>query len=158
MPNYDFKKDLPIAIATEEEIAEELIATYKAEILERSNHKLYDLMVKMDGRYWSIEIKEDFTCEKTGNVGLEYECSGKPSGINVTTADFYIYKIHRPSEIVYFAIATRRLKEMINKKMYFRIVNGGDAGSNSMNYLFKYEVFIQEIPNQSKIMWKGKPK
>ena len=30
---------------------------------------------------------------------------------------------------------------MIKEKKYFRIVNGGDEGSNSMNYLFKYSVF-----------------
>ena len=38
-----------------------------------------------------IEIKtERDWWEKTGNIALEYECNGKPSGINATESDYWI--------------------------------------------------------------------
>lgn len=38
-----------------------------------------------------IEVKTDFMAHETGNIALEYESRGKPSGISVTEADFYAY-------------------------------------------------------------------
>lgn len=38
-----------------------------------------------------IEVKTDFMAQETGNIALEYESRGKPSGISVTEADFYAY-------------------------------------------------------------------
>ena len=38
-----------------------------------------------------IEIKtERYWCKKTGNIAIEYECNGKPSGIDKTESDFWI--------------------------------------------------------------------
>lgn len=36
-----------------------------------------------------VEIKNDFHIDRTGNIAIEYECRGKPSGISVTEADWY---------------------------------------------------------------------
>lgn len=38
-----------------------------------------------------IEVKTDFMAQETGNIALEYESRGKPSGISITEADFYAY-------------------------------------------------------------------
>ena len=39
-----------------------------------------------------IEVKtERDWWYKTGNIALEYECNGKPSGINATTSDYWIH-------------------------------------------------------------------
>ena len=144
MPNYNFRKDLPIAQNTEHEIALLLTNLYGAEILEFSHDNRYDILAKMPANIgtFSFEVKEDFTCEKTGNIGLEFECRGKPSGIAVSQADFYIYKMHTPTNgIQIILISTNKLKRMIRENKYFRIVNGGDKDSNSMNYLFKLAVF-----------------
>ena len=145
MPKYNFKEDFPIARNTEKEIASMLRKKYGAIILEDSNNdNRYDIRAVIQGREITIEVKEDFTCKKTGNVGLEYSCRGKFSGISVSQADYYIYKLHtRSSGIQYFLHRTSTLKQLIESKLYFREVNGGDKGSNSLNYLFKYELFIQ---------------
>jgi len=143
MPNYDFKKDLPIAVETEKEVAKILEEKYNANILEFSHTNKYDILAEIKNKKYTFEVKEDFTCEKTGNVGLEFRCRGKPSGIQTSQADFYIYKIHaQDGSIGFYLSKTSTLKKMIDDKKYFRIVNGGDVGSNSMNYLFKYETFI----------------
>jgi hypothetical protein len=144
MPNYNFRKDLPIAKQTEKEVAQFLTDCYGAHILGFDDTNRYDFLMQIEDKLIRIEVKEDFMCEKTGNVGLEYECRGKPSGLAVSEADYYIYKLHTKDHgIVYVRHSTAKLKEMIEKKLYSRIVNGGDKGSNSMNYLFKYAVFIQ---------------
>ncbi len=38
-----------------------------------------------------IEVKTDFMAHETGNIALEYESRGKPSGIAITEADYYAY-------------------------------------------------------------------
>jgi len=144
MPHYNFKKDLPIAIATEIEIAELLKKIYNATILAFEHTNKYDILVSINGKEYTFEAKEDFTCERTGNVGIEYSCRGKPSGIEVSQADYYLYKLHTKDYGIQFILhSTRILKRKIENKEYFRTVNGGDPGSNSLNYLFKYDVFIQ---------------
>ncbi len=144
MANYNFQKDLPIAKKTELDIAKALENRYNAKILGIENTNKYDILASVAGIICTFEIKEDFTCEKTGNVGVEFSCRGKASGIEVSLADFYIYKLHTALHGIQYVIhKTVEIKEMIKRKSYFRIVNGGDIGSNSMNYLFKYNVFIK---------------
>jgi hypothetical protein len=144
MPNYDFKKDLPIARATELEVAGLLYKNYNAKLISSNHTNEYDLLISIDGKKTTIEVKEDFTCEKTGNIGLEYESWGRPAGIAVSKAAFYVYKAHTKNGIKYILHKTQTLKDKIAKQTYFRIVCGGDVGSNSMNYLFKYNEFIKD--------------
>jgi hypothetical protein len=144
-PNYDFAKDLPIAKKSEKQIAEFLVEKQNMTYLGSSdtlpNVKKSDFDIKMkfnaSGTEVTIEIKEDFTCERTGNVGVEFESWGRVSGIEISKADFYLYKIHQPDgKIGAYIIATKKLKQMIADKVYHRIVVGGDPGSFSKNYLF----------------------
>lgn len=148
-PNYDFDKDLPIAKETERQIAKFLIEKQNMSFIGTSDtipnvdRADFDVRMKFNqsGTIVDIEVKEDFTCERTGNVGVEFECRGKKSGIERTKSDFYLYKVHQPNrKIGVYIIATKKLKDMIADTLYHRIVNGGDPGSNSMNYLFKLEV------------------
>jgi len=144
MPNYDFKKDFPISQETELEVAE-LLITKGAEVISFNNDNKYDILIKYKGKEAKVEVKEDFTCKKTGNIGVEFSCRGKPSGISVSEADFYIYKAHEPTnEIHFYMMKTKNLKKLIKNKLYKRIVNGGDRYSNSLNYLFDLE-YIKQI-------------
>ena len=151
-PNYDFKKDVVIAEKTQIQIAKYLEKTQGMKFLDESsvakgNHADYDIRMLTPGqREITIEIKEDFTCERTGNVGVEYECRGYPSGINRSKADFYMYKIHRPdSKVGLYVVQTSKLKQMIADELYFRTVVGGDPGSNSKCYLFKLDVIANNF-------------
>src|SRR5689334_5275659 len=115
MPNYNFGQDLPIAEVTEKEIAKKLEDFYGWTVLEFCHTNEYDLKIESFlGKIFTIEIKEDFTCYKTGNIGVEYESWGRPSGIAVSKANFYIYKVHTPlgGEIDYRWIKTKKLKEI----------------------------------------------
>ena len=143
MPHYDFKKDFAIAQKTEHEVAKLLEDTYGLSILGFNNNYKYDILLKStEGKKFTIEVKEDFICETTGNVGLEFECRGKLSGISISEVDYYLYKLHtRDYGIIFVVQKTKMLKQKISDEKYFRIVNGGDEGSNSMNYLFKLREF-----------------
>jgi hypothetical protein len=153
MPNYDFNKDLPIARKTERQIANYLVEKGMTFVSECNNSD-YDLLMKRpDGSNFTVEIKEDFTCERTGNVGVESESWGRLSGISVSKADYYLYKVHEPNgQKNMYLIRTSKLKKMIERNLWFREVVGGDPGSNSRNYLFKLNVvkdnfaFIGTLP------------
>lgn len=60
-----------------------------------NDNNAYDILVEKDDKQFKVEVKQDFTCYKTNNIGVEYECRGKESGIMVSKADIYIYKIHQ---------------------------------------------------------------
>lgn len=135
--NYD--KDISISKATEIEISKKLFEYYGWKTVKFNNDNRYDLLIKKNNKFITIEIKEDFTLERTGNIGIEYWSRGKFSGIDVTKSKYYLIKAHRPNEIIFLLIKVEDIKEMIKKKEYFRIVIGGDKGSGSANYLFKYD-------------------
>ena len=40
-----------------------------------------------------LEVKKDDWTVRTGNIAIEFECRGKPSGIQVTEADFWCHVI-----------------------------------------------------------------
>jgi hypothetical protein len=59
---------------------------------------------------------------KTGNIYIEYESRGKPSGIATTQADYWVYKIAEFKAIV---IKTDELKILVKQ-----LVNEGKARPN----------------------------
>lgn len=148
MPHYNFKKDLIEAKKTEKEVGNLLPKVKECEVIAYEDTNKYDILV-LEGKgenakKTKYEVKEDFLCEFTGNVGLEFECRGKSSGIQTTEADYYVYKVHTKNYgIQIFQIPVSILKEMIEDKLYFRIVSGGDVNSNSKNYLFRYSTFVK---------------
>lgn len=145
-PNYDFQKDLPVARKTENEVCRLLCNTFNLKFVSDCRDNRYDLMMEnSSGHPVTFEVKEDFTHARTGNIGVEFECRGKPSGISVCQADFYVYKVHNSDNTTcVYLIRKSKLQKMIADKLYHRIVNGGDIGSNSMNYLFKDSVFYAQ--------------
>lgn len=141
MGNYNFDEDLNVAKQTEHEIGLLFAEYYGWNLVSMSNHKGYDLVLEKNGRNVLVEVKEDFAVGKTGNVAVEFSCRGKPSGISTTQADFWLYRLHMNEGLIHVLLETDELKRKIELEKYFRTVNGGDEGSNSLNYLFKLEEF-----------------
>ena len=72
-----------------------------------------------------LECKVDRLCQKTGNVFIEFEDAGKPSGISKTTALYYaiaLYKKERKKQI-WVLIPTDILKKLMKK---YPVKSGGD--------------------------------
>lgn len=143
MSNYNFDKDLLRSKNTELEIADILKNQHPGiQNIDFLNNNKGDLQIHLIDGIITIEIKEDLMAAKTGNVAVEYECRGKLSGISVTKAEVIIYKIHNSDKsITYFLIKTDELKKSIKNKWYDRTVTGGDVGSNTKMYLYKYNKF-----------------
>lgn len=78
----------------------------------------------------TIEVKTDFLADKTGNIAVEYESWGKPSGIATTSARHWVFVI--PGKIALF-VETTRLKE-IARRFYQdgKVVKGGDLDKSKM--------------------------
>ena len=71
-------------------------------------HKEYDVIID-DIQY---EIKADTIGERTGNIAIEYEGNGVPSGIETTTSQFYVYYLIGAEEVCYL-IPTQFIRDLI---------------------------------------------
>ena len=92
------------------------------------NRCFKDYDIKLDGKT-TIEVKADRLAHKTGNVVIEYQCNGKPSGIESTRADFWLYFIDKTNEVYRFR--PTEIKEFICK-LNPRSVKGGDGYRSRM--------------------------
>lgn len=134
MGYYDFTTDLLNAQSKEVELADLLRARGKVAYVSLNNDSRWDLEATMpDGRFVTVEVKNDMLHARTGNLGVEFECRGKKSGINVTMADWWCFALHDG----FWVIPTHKLRDLIDRKLFFRVAVGGDAGSCTKMYLFK---------------------
>ena len=94
-----------------------------------------------------IEIKtERDWWDKTGNIALEYECNGKPSGISATTSDYWIHILAKGKKnhcMIVFEVS--RLKKIVNqyKETHTRMV--GDRNASKCVLLPIKKLFDKEI-------------
>ena len=87
----------------------------------------------------TIEVKTDFLASITGNIAVEYESRGKPSGLSVTKASHWVFVI--PNKIAIF-VETNQLKEIARE--YYKkgsIRSGGDLDSSRLILIPIKELF-----------------
>lgn len=103
----------------------------------------WDVKLKRGSLEAKYEVKADRLSAKTGNLCIEYECSGLPSGISTTEANYYAYFIiHGSSEDLYI-IPVPHIKELIAQGAYKKM-KGGD-GYRSRFYLIPKVVFADYL-------------
>ena len=83
---------------------------------------------------------------KTGNIALEYECNGKPSGINATESDYWIHILAKGNKnhcMLVFEV--KELKKIVKKykEQYTRMV--GDRNSSKCVILPIRKLFDVEV-------------
>jgi hypothetical protein len=89
-----------------------------------------------------IEVKTDRLTQKTGNVYIEYESRGKPSGIRTSEADFWVYKINQHQAIIIEKNELKRkLKHLVDIGKAKMGVKGGD-NNTSLGILVKVKELI----------------
>ena len=77
-----------------------------------------------------IEVKRDSWVGRTGNIAIEYTSRGKPSGIAVTEADYWIIIFSKEyKDKLMLVIETKRLKEVARR--YGRLGYRKDMGDNN---------------------------
>ena len=90
-----------------------------------------------------IEVKsERDDWKRTGNIAIEYECYGKPSGINATEADYWFHNLC-VGEDVYATLVfkTENLKKIIDSLERKVSVNGGDHNASRMYLISLQKLF-----------------
>jgi len=136
----NFKDDVKVGESGEEYIKNFLKNKGYKFISENKDYR-YDLLMSFNDVKITYEVKTDvFVSPKkdTGNLVVEFECRGKPSGLSVTEADYYVYYMPKLKEI--WNIKINDLKALIQDND-FRKVSGGDVGSETKMYLIKREVY-----------------
>lgn len=140
MAHYNFVRDLAVGKETEKEAAKLLEKHFEFDSLEFNNDNKYDIKTISGEDSKTFEVKTDLMCGRTGNFAIEYECRGKPSGIVTTEADYWIYKL----DDGFYMTTVEVFKGIIEEEKYFRMVTGGDRGSNTKMFLFKLPM-IKEL-------------
>jgi len=101
--NNDFRYDLKVG-----QVAEKMLA----DILEGKK----------------IEVKKDLQAHKTGNIFVEYESRGKPSGLATSEAEYYCYFL---SDEHFVIIKSDRFKAICRNFLNTnRDIKGGDSNTS----------------------------
>ena len=90
-----------------------------------------------------IEVKsERDVWKRTGNIAIEYECYGKPSGINATEAYYWFHNLC-VGEDVYATLVfkTENLKKILDSLERKVSVNGGDHNASRMYLISLQKLF-----------------
>lgn len=93
----------------------------------------------------TIEVKtEREKWKSTGNIVIEFESRGKPSGIATTDADYWFHNLALGEDIVMTLVfPTKILKNYIVQAMP-RVVRGGDNNTSRL-YLLNLQDLVKMI-------------
>ena len=94
-----------------------------------------------------IEVKSERDMwAKTGNIAIEYESYGKPSGINATEADYWFHNLCIGKDtFATLVFDVPSLKRIIENLDYKKSVSGGDNNASRMYLLNLQKLFSSEV-------------
>ena len=94
-----------------------------------------------------IEVKsERGMWQKTGNIAIEYESYGKPSGIEATESDYWFHNLCIGKDTyATLVFKTEVLRKIINSLDYKKSVNGGDHNASRMYLLNIQKLFSSDV-------------
>ena len=144
MGHYQFDLDYERSRKVEERVAHRICEKFNLKKVRGSKYSSWDFQL-MDGdnKIISFELKEDFITQFTGNIAIEFQYRGVPSGIYRTKSDYYIYRIVRSNSgkrPIHLMFSVETLLRLIVTRQYKNIGVGGDPGTNTLFYLFDYDI------------------
>jgi hypothetical protein len=94
-----------------------------------------------------IEVKSERDMwARTGNIAIEYECYGKPSGIAKTEADYWFHNLcigdNTFATLVFDVPSLKRIIRNLDEK---RTVSGGDNGAARMYLVNLQKLFSTDV-------------
>lgn len=94
-----------------------------------------------------IEVKsERGVWWKSGNIAIEYESYGKPSGIEATESDYWFHNLCLgDTTFATLVFRTDVLKNIIGQLDHIRSVNGGDGYKSKMYLLNLEKLFSTDV-------------
>lgn len=119
----EFQKSLEIGLKIEEKVLAVLQKKYKSATIVNA-YKGYDIWIPEIHK--SVEVKQDYKSKHTGNIVVEIEMYGKPSGLLSTTADFWVFSDHQES---FIQMPVRSIFKCIclNNLKYSEFIGKGDT-------------------------------
>ena len=79
---------------------------------------------------------------KTGNIAIEIECNGKPSGIMVTKADYWVHILANGDKDYCRLIFDTKTIKKLTKKYIGTLKNGGDGWRSKFVLIPLSEIFL----------------
>ena len=94
-----------------------------------------------------IEVKSERDLwQRTGNIAIEYESYGKPSGINATESDYWFHNLCIGEEVfATLVFNTDSLKRIIDGLDHKKSVSGGDHNASRMYLLNLQKLFSSDV-------------
>lgn len=145
MAHYNFVKDLNEGKAGEAVFFQALKTLYNAEFVSDNNTNSHDMILHFPEATpfgvndVSFEVKTDVYKRDTGNMFVEFECRGKPSGIVVSQAEWFVTNFKHLKEM--WCIPTHELKALLETNHFYQTENSGDIGSRTRGYLVPRKSF-----------------
>jgi len=79
---------------------------------------------------------------KTGNIAIEIECNGKPSGIMVTKSDYWVHILANGDKDYCRLIFDTKTIKKLTKKYIGTLKNGGDGWRSKFVLIPLSEIFL----------------
>ena len=94
-----------------------------------------------------IEVKsERGMWQRTGNIAIEFESYGKPSGIAATESDYWFHNLCIGKEVFCTLVFDiNSLRKLINNLDYKKSVSGGDHNASRMYLLNLQKLFSSDV-------------
>ena len=94
-----------------------------------------------------IEVKaERGMWMQTGNIAIEYQSYGKPSGIEATESDYWFHNLCiGDNEYCTLVFKTDVLRTIVNNLDYFKTVSGGDNKASKMYLVNLQKLFSKDV-------------
>ncbi len=143
MNHNDFYENLEFAQNGEACVASLLCGRFKDfKLVGYNDDNKYDIVASVGDKMVNIEVKEDVRIKDTGNVVIESESWGKPSGIMTTQSDFWIFRWHLGDSIQHWLYRTSNIKEAITDVAYYNRRKMTHTDSKNRLYFFKLDKFL----------------
>lgn len=143
MSNF-YNRDLPYGEAGELVVLDLIRLKHPMAHKIEGNHAEYDIMIPETNK--TVEVKRDAKAHKTGNVFIEIRCNGFDSGLNITTADHWVYMI---KDKIYLITPSCIRLCIENNKIYetLHYIQGKeiDAYVIPLNFLYNYCIKVYEL-------------
>ena len=84
--------------------------------------------------------------QKTGNIAIEYQSYGKPSGIDATESDYWFHNLCIGKDTyATLVFKTEVLRKIIDSLDYKKSVSGGDHNASRMYLLNIQKLFSSDV-------------
>lgn len=153
----DFQKSKSIG-----KFGENLVSNYlklgKIEVSsndDKNTRSHYDLLCQLGNKKFTVEVKLDYLCSKTGNMAIEISNTktGVDSGLTVSRATLWAVLVKDEENWVVFLTKTETLRDYIKNNQGREFKGAGDGNATLLLYKMQDILYIfKRIDNLGKLV------